>query len=50
MPHVNEDAHAEARLRYVAMTRAMDELLMTGHRQSEFVARLMRAAEGGKAA
>jgi len=50
MPHVNEDGQAEARLLYVAMTRAMDDLLMTGHRQSEFVARLMRAAEAGKAA
>jgi hypothetical protein len=50
MPHVDEDPRAEARLLYIAMTRAMENLLMTGHRQSDFVARLMRAAEGSRAA
>jgi superfamily I DNA/RNA helicase len=33
----------EARLLYVAMTRAMDVLLMTCHQESEMVARLKRA-------
>jgi superfamily I DNA/RNA helicase len=42
MPHAHDDAQEEARLLYVAMTRAMDELVMTYHRRSEFVTRLLK--------
>ena len=40
MPYEKWDAQDEARLLYVAMTRAMDELVLTCHRQSAFAARL----------
>jgi superfamily I DNA/RNA helicase len=43
MPREPDDAREEARLLYVAMTRAMDELLLTCDRQSEFVAKLAKA-------
>ncbi len=42
MPHARDDAGEEARLLYVAMTRAMDDLVMTYHRRSEFVTRLIK--------
>lgn len=40
LPHPKENPSEEARLLYVAMTRAMDTLIMTAHRDSEFVRRL----------
>jgi len=40
MPNQKGTPESEARLLYVAMTRATDQLLMTGHRRSEFVERL----------
>jgi superfamily I DNA/RNA helicase len=40
MPYEKWDAHDEARLLYVAMTRAMDELLLTYCRDSAFAARV----------
>jgi hypothetical protein len=43
MPHENEPPEDEARLLYVAMTRAMDQLFLTCHKQSTFSARLERA-------
>lgn len=54
MPMKEMDAREEAKLLYVAMTRAMDFLLLTCHRESEFVTRLKdaraRAATGGSKA
>ena len=32
MPYTHQDPHDEARLLYVAMTRAMDHLILTTHR------------------
>jgi superfamily I DNA/RNA helicase len=43
MPYKQDDSRDEARLLYVAMTRAMDELLLTCHRESAFVAQLDQA-------
>ena len=43
LPHKREDEADEIRLTYVAMTRAMDRLIMTCHRDSPFVTRLNRA-------
>jgi superfamily I DNA/RNA helicase len=43
MPHAKEDPGAEARLLYVAMTRAIDRLILTAHRSSAFVERLGEA-------
>jgi len=40
MPHEKEPPEDEARLLYVAMTRAMDHLLLTCHKESAFAARL----------
>lgn len=40
MPNQKGTPEAEARLLYVAMTRATDHLMMTGHSKSEFVERL----------
>jgi superfamily I DNA/RNA helicase len=40
MPGTDLDQAEEARVLYVAMTRAMDELVMTCHRPSGFVQRL----------
>lgn len=40
LPHAKEDPAEEARLLYVAMTRAMDHLIMTAHSESEFVRRI----------
>jgi superfamily I DNA/RNA helicase len=45
LPSKNQDEKEEARLLYVAMTRAMDELILTGHQNSGFVER-MRAVVG----
>ena len=44
MPY-NNDPREEARLLYVAMTRAMDELLLTWSKESSFVERLRQARE-----
>lgn len=43
MPYAEFDAHEEARLLYVAMTRAMDRLILTHDRDSEFAQRLVSA-------
>jgi hypothetical protein len=40
MPYEKEPPEDEARLLYVAMTRAMDHLLLTCHKESPFAARL----------
>jgi superfamily I DNA/RNA helicase len=48
MPHEKEDPHDEARLLYVAMTRAMDELVLTCHRKSAFAAKLNMVCERGR--
>ncbi len=40
LPHVQKYEAEEVRLAYVAMTRAMDRLIMTCHRESPFVQRL----------
>ena len=45
MPHPKEDPPAEARLLYVAMTRAIERLILTAHRTSAFVERLAKAIE-----
>jgi hypothetical protein len=45
MPHAKEDPVAEARLLYVAMTRAIDRLILTAHRTSTFVERLTEAIQ-----
>jgi hypothetical protein len=54
MPLKEMDPREEAKLLYVAMTRAMDFLLLTCHRESEFVTRLkearVRAATAGSKA
>jgi superfamily I DNA/RNA helicase len=43
MPNKDQDAKEEARLLYVAMTRAMDTLLMTCHKPTPFVTRIKQA-------
>lgn len=43
MPHAKEDSATEARLLYVAMTRAIDRLILTAHQNSAFVQRLAEA-------
>jgi hypothetical protein len=45
MPHAKEDPAAEARLLYVAMTRAIERLILTAHRTSAFVERVADAIE-----
>jgi len=40
LPHAKENPTDEARLLYVAMTRAMDKLIMTAHSDSAFVRRI----------
>jgi superfamily I DNA/RNA helicase len=40
LPHENEGPDEEVRLMYVAMTRAMERLVITYHRESGFVGRL----------
>ncbi len=46
MPFRDQDPKEEAKLLYVAMTRAMDMLLMTCHQETEFVTRLKKARTG----
>lgn len=43
MPFRDQDLLEEAKLLYVAMTRAMEMLLMTCHRETEFVTRIKQA-------
>jgi superfamily I DNA/RNA helicase len=43
MPSKDRDAKEEARLLYVAMTRAMDTLFMTCHKATPFVTRIKQA-------
>jgi superfamily I DNA/RNA helicase len=45
LPSPKQEEKEEARLLYVAMTRAMDELVLTGHKNSGFMGR-MRAVMG----
>ena len=49
MPHMRDDVSGEARLLYVAMTRAMEHLVLTHHGTSAFVGQL-REAVGRSAA
>ncbi|MHC5726439.1 MAG: 3'-5' exonuclease, partial [Nostoc sp.] len=46
MPHEYNTPEEEARLLYVAMTRAIEQLIMTCDRPSEFTTRLAGKAEG----
>jgi superfamily I DNA/RNA helicase len=43
MPFRDQDPQEEAKLLYVAMTRALEVLLMTCHQETEFVTRLKQA-------
>jgi hypothetical protein len=43
MPSQHHEPREEAKLLYVGMTRAMDMLLMTSHRETDFVVRLREA-------
>jgi hypothetical protein len=43
MPHMRDDVAGEARLLYVAMTRAMEHLVLTHHGNSAFVEQLREA-------
>jgi len=43
LPPPDRDLQEEARLLYVGMTRAMDQLVMTWHKDSPFVDRLTAA-------
>jgi superfamily I DNA/RNA helicase len=45
MPYEKFDVKEEAKLLYVAMTRAMEVLLLTCHRETEFVTRIKLARE-----
>lgn len=40
LPRENDDVNEEVRLMYVGMTRAMDHLVMTCHRESGFMRKL----------
>ena len=42
MPHKNENPEEEAKLLYISMTRAIDNLLITSHRDSEFSKRIQK--------
>lgn len=44
MPYADSDVKDEAKLLYVAMTRAMDTLLLTCHKETVFVSRLRKQA------
>jgi superfamily I DNA/RNA helicase len=45
MPYGDQAPKEEAKLLYVAMTRAMDRLLMTCHKQTAFVTRIKKAQQ-----
>jgi len=42
MPHRDYGIHEEAKLLYVAMTRAMDQLILTASKASPFVSRIQQ--------
>lgn len=42
MPHRDYGIHEEAKLLYVAMTRAMDQLILTSSKESPFVSRIQQ--------
>ena len=46
MPSEKADKSSEAKLLYVAMTRATEKLLITSHRRSEFFVQLQEAQSG----
>ncbi|MEQ1774510.1 MAG: 3'-5' exonuclease [Burkholderiales bacterium] len=48
MPHRDYDIHEEAKLLYVAMTRAMDKLLLTCSKDSQFVSRIQQVNQTAK--
>lgn len=48
MPHRDHDIHEEAKLLYVAMTRAMDKLLLTCSKESPFVSRIQQVSQTAK--
>lgn len=50
LPYDDQDLSEQVRLAYVAMTRAMDRLILTSHRESVFVTRLKTAAQAVAAA
>ncbi|WP_071881112.1 3'-5' exonuclease [Crinalium epipsammum] len=43
LPNMSENAADEARLLYVAMTRAIEQLVITYHQQSKFTEKLQAA-------
>lgn len=45
MPHRDYGIHEEAKLLYVAMTRAMDQLILTSSKESPFVSRIQQVNE-----
>jgi superfamily I DNA/RNA helicase len=47
MPQAKSDVREEAKLLYVGMTRAMDQLLLTCHKESDFVNRIRNATQTG---
>jgi hypothetical protein len=49
MPRAKSDVREEAKLLYVGMTRAMDQLLLTCHKESDFVKRIRNATRAGAA-
>lgn len=48
MPHRDYDIHEEAKLLYVAMTRAMDKLLLTCSKESQFVSRMQQVNQAAR--
>ncbi len=48
LPLARQDAAEEARLLYVAMTRSLDHLILTGHRNSAFVQKLHQALSSAR--
>lgn len=48
MPHRDYGIHEEAKLLYVAMTRAMDQLILTSSKESPFVSRIQQVSQAGK--
>jgi len=47
MPADGEDPIAAAKLLYVAMTRSTEKLLLTSHRESEFLAQIRQLDSTG---
>jgi hypothetical protein len=48
MPHRDFDIQEEAKLLYVAMTRAMDKLLLTCSKDSQFVSRIQQVSQAAR--